>query len=376
MSPLQQANNLPSGPNCSPPPVPSESSTASKEDQEDQEDQQTLTTSTSSGRRSRQGAADAGAGSLAPVTRDQEARRQQAVDADASLAESYRFEWVFDEVVAPSSLSEASQMAYRLRNSEDEWGQRRQTRRRPIFQIPGSLDHTRGIFCMLNPFRHELLYKLLQAPAANVEHYLEKLCYVENELQVAKTQRKMMYEHELQQILFVTASLGHDEASVQGTHLRRPLPEDEENLCFLERVAEVQLDFCIGAREAAEIFRQNYVDATIGLLRRQAKCVRILLLFRQVQRRRFWNSKALMSLMAELWELPYSELPHQFSVLYPCYDLALTITQQPPDVAETWLGAVADNVVYYTLLFNPWSPPAANAEEFNTEHRLVNESRQ
>ncbi|KAL8272125.1 hypothetical protein Esti_003968 [Eimeria stiedai] len=219
--------------------------------------------------------------------------------------------------------------------------------------------------CMENPFEIELLHKLIGAPKACLQQYIDKVCHVENELATAMKLEKTLYQDELQQILELTADFGRNlvneqDADTTPQDLRRDLScSEEEEIKFQLRIADVQLNFCLDDFEVPEA-QESYARSTVVLLQRQAKCVKIIQLFRQLERRPLWTYRALMSLMEQLWCTSFAQLPTRFANLTALYDLALTITQLPAETSAFWMGIMPEDIKSYTLLFDIKPPYAVN----------------
>ncbi|KAL8449521.1 hypothetical protein Emed_003172 [Eimeria media] len=217
-----------------------------------------------------------------------------------------------------------------------------------------------------NPFEIELLYHLVGAPKKCLQKYIDKICQVENELAAAMARGNPLYYDELQQLLELTAEFGwslvQDEEGPDATPeelLRDPCCSDEEEIKFQLRIAEVQLNFCLDDFEVQQ-GNESHARATIVLLQRQAKCVKIIQLFRQLGRRQLWTYGALMSLMEELWCTPFAELSTRFANLTALYNLALTITQLPAEKSALWTKVMPEDIKGYTLLFGTKTPRTLN----------------
>lgn len=208
-----------------------------------------------------------------------------------------------------------------------------------------------------NPFVPELLEKLLRVPPPELAGYLDKVCFVMNELSAAVRLKKRLFHEELQQILEATAALGHSLDHPWPQSGQAPwqpeIPGVSLQTVFNRSIVAALTEFLAAQPEMPvdpECGR-SYGEAAIVMLSNHARCIKIIQLLPPLRARAFWPYMPLRSLLLELWTGPFETLSSQISDILPVYDFAYVATQLPPQTFTALLPTVPEEVRNYLILF-------------------------
>ncbi|KAL8437552.1 hypothetical protein Efla_000415 [Eimeria flavescens] len=232
--------------------------------------------------------------------------------------------------------------------------------------VPGAFeDEALAMLRMDHPFDANLLFKLAVASPARLRQFLDKLAYVQREVVTAIKKGNNLHRTALQQILETTADIAgyllDEEAKLDETETsERTTLSDQMEFSFQMRVATVLLDFNSGKLDENPQVdpSKSCSHAALNLLQRQAKCIKIFLLFHQIEPKHLWTRAAIRSLAAQLWRRRIEQISARFATLAPLYDLALVYARLPARASTSLVARIPEEVRAYSYLFK-WSAPDA-----------------